>query len=408
MALFVCLSGPGAVFFSGGRKLFILLGLGCSTWNSGLDFCDHLVVYYVCYSGGDCCGSLVEAPPPGLGGYIMQWTKGISVWQQRMKAASVSPRTIKNYTQWMQRMARKWPALKASQFARAVELSSAMLADQGLSPTTIQHYQCAAARFALDMLKWDKHDARDLIRAKSLDPSPDVPTVEEVKRIAAALPDPYRLPCLLMYGCGLRLGEVLGLRLRDVDLDRKQLTIQLAKGQKSRRIPIPDSLVPLLLSAVNNAMALYQSDLAAGGIGASARYKGQAWTASQARRPEHYWLFPQESTVPDTASGLAVRVPIHASRLQKAMKAARLSAKVAKHITPHSLRHAYAVHSLEAGLHLRTIQEHLGHASLETTAKYLKIATVRAEAVPSSLFDRWLDDTFEHQSALALDLQRSA
>lgn len=145
----------------------------------------------------------------------------------------------------------------------------------------------------------------------------------------------HRVMLMTTYAGGLRVSEVTSLCCRDVDSQRMVIHIRLAKGRKDRYVP----LSPLLLKLLR-----------------------QYWLAAK-RKPDT-WLFP----------GRRPECPITPSTLQKVCAKTRASSGIRKHVTPHTLRHSYATHHLEAGTDLRTLQLLMGHRSLQTTSIYLHVS----------------------------------
>jgi site-specific recombinase XerD len=172
---------------------------------------------------------------------------------------------------------------------------------------------------------------------------PVVLSREEVARFLAAIPNPkHRTVLMTMYAAGLRLEEALHLRVADVDSARGCLRIERGKGQKDRYTLLP----PTLLAQLR-------------------RY----W---QATRPASPWLFP----------GRRRDTPLDPTAIQRQCGPAARRAGLRKRVTTHTLRHCFATHLLEAGTDLRTIQQLLGHRSLQTTAVYLHVVTPREGGAP--------------------------
>jgi integrase/recombinase XerD len=174
---------------------------------------------------------------------------------------------------------------------------------------------------------------------------------EEVKALLEA-PGKLRNRTVLatLYGCGLRVAEVTQLKVSDIDSARNVLQVRHGKGRKDRQTLLPAKLLELLRCYWRN------------------------------QRPTD-WLFP---------SADATR-PISAKTVFLACRKAAQKAGISKPIHPHSLRHAFATHLLEAGVNLRTIQILLGHANLETTARYLHVADVAVRTTASPLDSLDLD-----------------
>jgi site-specific recombinase XerD len=174
---------------------------------------------------------------------------------------------------------------------------------------------------------------------------PVVLSAEEVVRLVQAMRNlKHRTVAMVLYGAGLRISEALSLQLRDVDSMRMVLTVRHGKGDQDRQVV----LSPVLLAALR----VY-------------------WRAYRPRT----WLFP----------GQTEHRPLGASTIQRALKAARVRAGIAKPASAHTLRHSYATHLMEAGTDLRVIQTLLGHRSLRTTAIYTHVATERVRATRSPL-----------------------
>lgn len=186
-------------------------------------------------------------------------------------------------------------------------------------------------------------------RAKTL---PNVLSPEEVARLLAALPHQrYRLLARLAYACGLRLSEVLHLKVGDIESRRLVLRIRQAKGRKDRLVALP----PRLLEELRAYWRCY--------------------------RPRD-WLFP----------GHKAGQPLHAGAVQRVFHRAVLACGFGRRVSCHTLRHSYATHLLEAGVDLMTLQQLLGHRDLKTTAHYTHVTAERFGQLPD-LLDRLAQTT---------------
>jgi site-specific recombinase XerD len=173
----------------------------------------------------------------------------------------------------------------------------------------------------------------DMVKAPQVSALPDVLDLGEVARIVAATREPrYRTFWWTTYSLGLRLGEALNLRVGDIDSARGQVHVRAGKGRKDRFVVLPS----LTLAGLRSY-----------------------WR--QHRHPE--LLFPGNGT---SATGSMDR-----GSTQKAFARVVADCKIHKHVSIHSLRHSYATHLIEVGLNLRGVQELLGHASPQTTARYV-------------------------------------
>jgi site-specific recombinase XerD len=184
------------------------------------------------------------------------------------------------------------------------------------------------------------------IRPKKIKKQPVILSRDEVYQILSCIQRKHHRACLnTIYACGLRVSEGVGLQVSDIDSARMQLHIREGKGGKDRRIPLPDQSL---------------QDLR------------QFWVTH--RHP--VWVFPKRHRggVLADANGAMSRKSV-----STAFKAALAESGVTKAATIHTLRHSWATHLLEAGVHLRLIQQWLGHSSPKTTAQYMHL-TQKAEA----------------------------
>lgn len=212
-----------------------------------------------------------------------------------------------------------------------------------------------------------------VIRARKPQRLPVVMTRVEVRALLEQLPGDKWLMASLMYGSGLRLMECLRLRVQDVDFDRGEITVRNGKGAKDRVTMLPDSLKPALREQLSRARETHERDLAAGWgrvvlpDALDRKYPNAAteWTWQ--------WVFPQERRWCNKQTGAEGRHHVHATLVQRAVAEAARAAGVPKHVGCHTLRHSFATHLLESGYDIRTIQELLGHKSLNTTMIYTHV-----------------------------------
>jgi integron integrase len=225
----------------------------------------------------------------------------------------------------------------------------------------------------------------DFARARKAVRIPVVLSRTECRQLFAALDGTTRLMAELMYGSGLRLTELIGLRVKDVDLERCQIVVRAGKGDTDRVTMLPESLLPRLYAHRERLRALHEEDRRAAvpGVwlpeGLERKYPtaGQQW--------EWQWLFPSRQLMTDPRSGIKRRHHILDATFQHAIRIGTRKAHVHKRVTPHVLRHSFATHLLESGTDIRTLQELLGHKDVATTQIYTHVMRKPGLGVKSPL-----------------------
>jgi integron integrase len=213
----------------------------------------------------------------------------------------------------------------------------------------------------------------DLNRPKSTPRLPVVLSVDEVRALLANTSGVTGLVLRLQYGTGLRLMEALRLRVKDLDLDRRVLTVREGKGGKDRTTMVPASLIPALRARLAERRTLHDIDLAAGMADVELPYNLANKLPNAGKQWAWQFVFcsPGYATCPRT--GAIRRHHLHEVNTQRAMRKAVQAAGISKRSTVHTLRHSFATHLLEAGTDIRTIQDLPGHAAVETTMIYTHV-----------------------------------
>jgi integron integrase len=220
----------------------------------------------------------------------------------------------------------------------------------------------------------------EFVRVRRPPRVPEVLSRSETQRVLGAVEADYALPLRLLYGSGLRLMELLRLRVKDLDLERGQIAVRDGKGFKDRVTMVPEKLKLELQAQLLRARQQWETDVKAGYAGV---WLPEGLARKYVSAPKEWpwqWVFPGWSLTkgrvrPDAPAhgGGLWRHHLLPENLQRAMKAAVARAGLAKRATPHTLRHSFATHLLEAGTDIRTVQDLLGHKDLATTQLYTHV-----------------------------------
>jgi len=222
-------------------------------------------------------------------------------------------------------------------------------------------------------------------RAKRPARLPTVLSVAEVQRLLAQMQGTKWLMASLLYGGGLRLRECLKLRVKDLDFDYGQILVRDAKGGKDRVTMLPQSVIGPLREHLARVKALHERDVASG----HGDVELPDAIARKYPRAPYEWgwkfVFPSHRLSVDPRSGVIRRHHVFENYLIRGVKEAARGARIAKHVSCHTLRHSFATHLLERGQDIRTVQELLGHSSVETTMIYTHVMNKGGRGVNSPL-----------------------
>lgn len=251
---------------------------------------------------------------------------------REMALRGFAQRTQEAYVGWMSRLVSqtRTPADELSELQVRTYLAD--LSRRGLSASTLNQAISAVRFFFNNVLhrKWPF----DILYQRSPQRLPVTLSPDEVGRLLAAVPGLRdRAAMEIAYAGGLRLNEVLHLKLTDIDSERMIVRVDQGKGKKDRNVMLSPALLATLRAY---------------------------WKQSRPR----VWLFP----------GHKGKRPLNETVIQRAFKQAKEAAGIAKPVSFHSLRHSFATHLLESGVNVRTIQALLGHSSLGSTQRYMHVA----------------------------------
>ena len=222
-------------------------------------------------------------------------------------------------------------------------------------------------------------------QAKAPKRLPVVLTRAEVQAILSRLEGTHWLIASLLYGAGLRVMEGVRLRVKDVELSRREILVRDGKGFKDRVTMLPASLVNPLKAHLQRVKMLHEQDVAAGFGEVYLPYALEFKYPSAARDWAWQYVFPSANLSEDPRSSKTRRHHIQDQAVQRAVKQAVRSAELSKPATPHTFRHSFATHLLEGGYDIRTVQELLGHSDVSTTMIYTHVLNRGGRGVVSPL-----------------------
>ncbi len=304
---------------------------------------------------------------------------------QACRLRHFSPRTEEAYAGWIRRY------IAFHKFQQPGQLREDAVAAFLSSLATIHHVAASTQNQALAALLFLYDAVLDqplaavggVVHARTPARLPVVLSKDEVRAMLNALHGTTRLIATLLYGAGLRLTECLELRVKDVDLDRRQLAVRHGKGGKDRVAPLPASAIRYLEPHLAEVRALHASDLKSG-FGRVAMPDALAAKYANANTAWPWqFVFPASRICTDARFGSPSRFHLHEFAVQRAVTQAVRKAGITKRASCHTLRHSFATHLLEDGYDIRTVQELLGHSDVSTTMIYTHVLNRGARGVRS-------------------------
>ena len=302
--------------------------------------------------------------PPGL----------IQRYRELLQTRHYARRTVKTYEQWLRRFLR-FHGMRHPREMGSTEVNaflSHLAVNEQVSAST-QNQALAALLFLYRNLLERELELDGVVRARTRQRLPVVLSEAEVRAVRQQLEGEPALVVGLLYGSGLRLMEALRLRVKDLDVERRELTVRDGKGGKDRLTLLPQSLVPALQEHLLQVRSIHRNDLNAGWGRVLMPYALERKYPNASREWGWQWVFPQQKRWRDPETGHQGRHHLDPSVVQKAVKRAVAAAGVSKAASCHTFRHSFATHLLERGQDIRTIQELLGHKDVSTTMIYTHV-----------------------------------
>jgi integron integrase len=294
-----------------------------------------------------------------------------------MRLKHYSLRTERTYCDWIRRYihfhhfkSREELLVEAE---AKVELFLSDLAVKGQVAASTQNQAFNALLFLYREVLHHPLENIQAVRADRPVRVPVVLTMAEVREVLRAMSGVPQLVVKLLYGSGLRLMEALRLRVQDVDLKMKQVTVRDGKGAKDRYTTLAEALVPVLREHLEKVQLIHREDLARGGGAVYLPGALERKYPNAAREWRWQYVVPARDLSKDPRSGQIRRHHVDEDTINKAIKAAVSRVGIQKTVSSHTFRHSFATHGLQAGADIRTIQELLGHEDVSTTMIYTHV-----------------------------------
>jgi integron integrase len=307
--------------------------------------------------------------------------------RQAIRYRHYSIKTEKSYVYWI-RLFIRYHGLRHPRDMGAAEVTaflSYLATERDVAAATHQQALSALLFLYKQVLEMALPWLDDLVRPKKPAHLPTVLNPDEVKKILSLMEGQHGLMARLLYGAGMRLMECQRLRIKDIDLTRKEITIRDGKGGKDRVTMLPASLCGAVTLQLERARVLFAHDRAHDAPGVHLPHALEKKYQNSGKTWAWFWVFPaaQESTDPRT--GIVRRHHMHEKALQRAVKRAVELAGIARPVSVHTLRHSFATHLLQNGYDIRTVQELLGHSDVSTTMIYTHVLNRGGRGVNSPL-----------------------
>jgi integron integrase len=304
-----------------------------------------------------------------------------------LRAKHYSTSTEHTYVDWIKRYilfhGKKHPSQMGTEEVKTFLTDLAV--ERKVSASTQNQALNALVFLYKQVLQKDFGELKNVPRAQRPQHRPTVLTRTEVKRILDGLTGTPYLTIALLYGTGMRLMELLRLRVKDIDFGANHIVVREGKGEKDRITVLPENLKAPLLKHLDRVKILHQKDLGAGYGRVYLPYALDRKYPTADREWGWQYVFPSNSLSKDPKSGIIRRHHLHPSALQKIFHRAVRLVGINKPAGPHTMRHCFATHLLEAGYDIRTVQQLLGHRHVQTTMIYTHVMNKPGLAVKSPL-----------------------
>lgn len=320
-----------------------------------------------------------------------------------LRLKQYSKRTEEGYVQWYKRyvlfQAQMTGRMKHPQEMGAAEVTAFLtnLAVNKKLAAASQNQALNALVFLYREVLKIELEGIDAIRAKRPQRLPVVLTQDEVKTLLAGVKDAAGLAVKLLYGCGLRVAEVLALRVKDVDVAGGKIEVRGGKGDKDRVITLPTSLRQPISDHLKHVRALFDADRREGVPGVAMPKAYDVKSPKAAESWPWFWFLPSAKVWDDLERDGSPRTGrraygrgrhhLHEIAITRELERAAKLAGLSKRVTAHVLRHSFATHLVLRGIDIRSVQQLLGHSDVRTTEIYTHLAKAMRGEITSPLDD---------------------
>lgn len=307
--------------------------------------------------------------------------------RDRLRVKHYALRTEEAYIDWIRRYILYHQKKHPSEMGAAeIESFLTHLAVDRKVAASTQNQALAALLFLYrEVLSVKLPWLENVTKAKTTRHLPVVLTRREVDQLLAQLEGTHQLMSKLLYGTGMRLMEVVRLRVKDIDFERREILVRDGKGGKDRVTMLPGVLVMPLQEHLVRVKALFEQDRANGLPGIWLPNALDVKYPNAGKEWSWQWVFPAKGLSQDPRSNITRRHHSDPQALQRAVRKAVKLANLVKPATPHTFRHSFATHLLESGYDIRTVQELLGHENVSTTQIYTHVLNRGGHGVRSPL-----------------------
>lgn len=317
----------------------------------------------------------------------MEKTRLLDQVRNAMRVKHYSIRTEQSYIQWIKRFIyfhHKQHPVDLGEAEISAFLSHLAVAKHVSSST--QNQALSALLFLYkQVLGIDLPWLDGITRARRPSRLPSVLPKEQVLNLLNAMQGTNALIARLLYGTGMRLMEVMRLRVQDVDFDYQQIMVRQGKGAKDRSTVLPATLIDPLQQQMAHAQRLHKLDLDQGYGCVYLPFALERKYPNACREWGWQYIFPSVNRSTDPYAGKIRRHHLDEKNVQRAVKEAAKKCNIFSRVSPHTLRHCFATHLLESGTDIRTLQELLGHKDVKTTQIYTHVMKRGGLAVRSPL-----------------------